>query len=125
MGVSTDAILAYGYELPEIDPEELEWVDEDEDGYFDLHDAVDSRLKEAGITGVGLTSHCSVDYPMHLLTTYERTSWRGSVGKVDAHELVARPSSEGWDEKLSAALKVLGLTSPQDRPSWLLVSDWG
>ncbi|PPS86442.1 hypothetical protein [Streptomyces sp. MH60] len=125
MGVSTDAILAYGYELPEFDPEELEWVEEDEDGYTDFHDSVEKRLRAAGVEGVSVTSHCSVDYPMYLLTTTERRSWRGSVGKVDAHEMVARPVSEGWDAKLDAAMKALGLTSPQERPSWLLVSDWG
>ncbi|MEV4939590.1 hypothetical protein [Streptomyces zaomyceticus] len=125
MGVSTDAILAYGYELQEFEPDDMEWIEEDEDGYTDLDESLAKRLREAGVTGVGFTRHCSVDYPMYILTTYERTSWRGSVGKVDAHELVARPPSEGWDAKLDTALRVLGLTSPQDRPSWLIVSNWG
>jgi len=125
MGVSTDAILAYGYALPEVDPEELDWVDEDEDGYFDFGTAVEERLVAAGIEGVHITTHCSVDYPMYLLTTYSRTSWRGDVGRVDAHEMVARPPAEGWDVKLDAAMTALGLTCDQERPSWLLCSDWG
>ncbi|MET9480963.1 hypothetical protein [Streptomyces sp. NPDC006638] len=120
MGQSTDAILAYGFALPDEVPYEVEW----DDDYEGFEEEAEKRLKAAGITGVHITSHCSHDYPMYLLTTSSRTAWRGSPVIVDPRDMVAAPGADGWDDKLRAGMTLLGLTSEQSAPGWILCSDW-
>lgn len=124
MGQSTDAILAYGFVLPDGVQYDVEWSDEESDDYEGLEEDAETQLKAAGITGVRITSHCSHDYPMYLLTTSSTTAWRGSPGIVDASDMVAAPIAGDWDAKLRTAMAVLGLTSEQSAPAWILCSDW-
>lgn len=155
MGMSTDAILAYGYdlgggdgwkinglgeygELPTID-----WYDPESDE--DFEEAIERRLlaQIANFTetdwrvdgyharknaakaqlGVKLVSHCSSEYPMWVLAAHSTTAWRGSPHLFDPAELGTVPPA--WDDKLRAALAALGVTPTQERPQWVLCSDWG
>jgi hypothetical protein len=157
MGQSTDAILAYGYNLGGEEGWELEGVgeygemptldwynpeDDDfqgaaefrllaeiagfterwhsgNDGYFERERAARARL------GVEFDTHCSDSYPMYLLAAHVITVRRGSVQNIDMAALVVEPQTHGWDEKLHAAIRALGITPTQGKPKWILCSYWG
>lgn len=125
MGQSTDAILAYGFILPDDAKEDVDWLDEESPDYVGFEYEVEKRLKAAGITGVHITSHCSVDYPMYLLATSTTTAWRGGPKVVDPHAMAAHPEAGDWDAKLREGMELLGLTSEMAAPGWILCSDWG
>jgi hypothetical protein len=154
MSTSTNAILAYGYDLGGADDDwkvreageygelALDWFDAEDDdadfitvaekrllaasgftetdwhadGYFDRQREAEARL------GVEIESYCSNNFPMYLLAAKVITVRRGYVETVDPAELTVVPAE--WDEKLSAALGVLGLTPLQERARWLLCSFW-
>ncbi|MFD3568477.1 hypothetical protein [Streptomyces sp. NPDC058667] len=87
------------------------------DGYWDRHRAAEARV------GVKLASHCSGDYPMYVLATKVITVYRGEVEAIDpARDLAVQPD---WDDKLRAALDVLGLNPTQETACWFLCSYWG
>lgn len=77
MGVSNDAIIAYGLDLGEEIPEGLQALyDQHEvDGFEELIDALTGIAKEDWVTRfrardnfpVELIGHCSYDYPMYFL----------------------------------------------------------
>ncbi|MFF9118282.1 hypothetical protein ACF09Y_22230 [Streptomyces massasporeus] len=89
------------------------------DGYFTREQEAKARL------GVEFDTYCSGDYPMYLLATKVITVYRGSVEHIDMAELVTAPETNGWDEKLRAAVQALGITPTQEKPKWLLCSYWG
>jgi hypothetical protein len=89
------------------------------EGYFDREKAVKGRL------GIQLGMYCSHEYPEYLLATEVITVYRGDIKGIDMADLAGAPAREGWDDKLRAALTVLGLTPKQDRAKWLLCSYWG
>jgi hypothetical protein len=139
MGVSTDAILAYGVELYDPDTTELPgWYDEDEneDGFVDA--ALDRLRAAVGFTetdytaegfwtrqreadervGVSIVAHCSGEYTMYLLAAKEITASRGYPVRPDM------TVPDGADERIRWALEQLGMDTGQT-PAWLLVSWWG
>jgi hypothetical protein len=155
MGQSTNAILAYGYDLGgENDGWNVNEADEYGglrlgwwNGNEDFIEAAKERLlaELAGLTetdwqadgyferkreaeaqlGVKFASYCSADYPMWLLAATTITVHRGDVKMLDLAALQQEPAENGWDAKLAGALTALGLTPNQKQPGWLLVSDWG
>lgn len=138
MGTSTNGILAYGVDLADnIDWDELytgsdecEACNNSEDGWesdraccFDGPDEyVGHVLKAAGITGVGVTWHCSYDYPMFIVGTRRWSAYRGGPVEIPVDSLTVDP---GESKKIIKALKVLGLYEDGMTPSWLLCSIWG
>ncbi len=156
MGQSTNAVLAYGYDLG---GDESEWKIEEAGEYgawepdwhhdeeTDLISAAEQRLLESvGFAetyedgadgyfrrereaqerlGVKFESYCSGDYPMWVLAAHKITVYRGDSEVIDPAELAALPERNGWDAKLQAAVKTLGITPKQAKPAWLLVSYWG
>ncbi len=127
MGTSTDAILAYGYDLG--DPDDWEsgpdWWDpeaEDEEGDpIDFHTAADERIP--GGLGVEIVDHCSDRVPHYILAAHTITAARGYPKTVDPAALLAL--QEDADTRLAHALEVLGLKPEQESPAWLLASYWG
>lgn len=91
------------------------------DGYWDREREAEAR------SGVEIESYCSGDYSMLMLAARGSimTAYRGDCHTVDMVALVEAPSVNGWDDKLRAALEVLGLTPTQERAQWLLCSFWG
>jgi hypothetical protein len=75
--------------------------------------------------GVELASYCSADFPMFLIAAKVITVYRGRVQEIDWPALAQERVEQQWDDKLTAALSVLGLTPIQTSPAWLLVSYWG
>ena len=142
MGVSTDAILVYGYDLgaeDELDCEAVSWLGEDTES---LSEAIDDRLLTViGFTeqwsgtdgyferkraaraklGVELVYHCSDDDPMLILAAIG-TEVRANRGYPKTVASLTVP--EGADDRLAWAMRVLEL-KPEGSPSWLLASNWG
>jgi hypothetical protein len=74
--------------------------------------------------GIEVVSHCSAEYPMYLLTIFHVRAARGRPRDVEINELSLRRSRDSWDNRIAEALKVLDWTTDQ-RPRWILCSDWG
>lgn len=155
MGQSTNAVLAYGYDLGgdeggwkiaeagEYGEWEPHWAaDEDDDpmaaaGKLLLAsvdfaetdwraDGYRARKQAAEARlGVELESYCSGDYPMWLLAAHTITVYRGDCKEIDFAALEKARADGDWDAKLTHALTTLGVTPKQERPGWLLVSYWG
>jgi hypothetical protein len=142
MGVSSDGLLVYGYDLGELDDWEPAWQDEDEDfaesvmtrllvasgftetdwqvdGYFARKSEAEERL------GVELVTHCSYDYPMYVLGAAEFRAYRGYPKALDLAELSNPEVLSGWNAKLASALEVLEITPEQGHPQWILCSIYG
>ncbi len=156
MSTSTDAILAYGYDLggeeewrvEQLDEDgalQLDWFDpEAEDADF-IETATDRLLAGAGFTetdwhapgyfdrkaeaetrvGVEFDTYCSGDYPLYVIAAKRVTVARGYIENLDLAALARDVIELRWDEKLAAALQVLGITPKQSKPGWLLCSYWG
>jgi hypothetical protein len=133
MGRSTNALLVYGYDLGGGDGDwqvqetrsfgllDVPWWDQEDDDPSFL-EAAQSRLREAGVTGVEVHTHTSQDYPAYLLTVHCTTAYRGTPKRLDFDDLTRSQLAGDWDDQLDAAMKALGLTSTQDSPGWLLAS---
>jgi hypothetical protein len=155
MGQSTNGILLYGYNLAGGDSEwqvrevgeygelQLDWYDNTSDEADDFETQAEKRLlASVGFTekwapgvegywdrereakarlGVEFESYCSGEYPMYALAAKGsvQTAHRGDCDPVD---FTVQPD---WDDKLRAALEVLGMTPTQDKAKWLLCSWWG
>lgn len=151
MGTSTNAILAYGYELggdndgwkiAEAGPYgelRLPWLTEDEldNAEFDFAEEVMLRLaREAGHdvkytsqaeeeTGLRVESHCSAECAEWLLAAKVITAYRGHPKNIDFAALERERVERDWDSKLERACQVLGITPTQGKPRWVLCSYWG
>jgi len=160
VGTSTNAILAYGYNLGgpeegwavrEADGDGLlrtDWYDEDndDDDGADFVAAAEKRLLTAvGFTetdykapgysdrrkiaeaqiGVVFDAYCHIDFPLYIMATNVITVRRGNMEYLDLHALAGEPAHHNWDEQLTVALRILGITPIQPQPDWLLCSYWG
>lgn len=121
MGVSTDAILAFGFDIGE------SWEDSFEtffgeaflgdDNEVDMHE-LDSELEAEGAP-IELVQHCHVDNPMWVVAVRGTvtTAWRGYPKRIEGLTVDA--------EKVEAAKEYAqkrGWTWQE--PQWLLVSNW-
>jgi hypothetical protein len=138
MGLSTDALLWWGYCWE--DTEDLVPDDEDGDrGDWEATYAAKMGLqqgegedfgawyerKSAAVkaSGVVVDSHCSSEYPIPLIAISEskKRAWRGSPVAVDS--LAVDPS---WPSKLAEFCRIMGITPPEGQePRWWLASDMG
>lgn len=141
MGVSTDALLAFGVDLGDEYPESL--LNEDDEGDFESWVLDHVGLARPTVSDYGhpdwvayfakrneiletfpvdLELHCSYDYPMYILCvrgTRKRAS-RGSPESLDASALTVTPEQV-------AAFKAFCEEHDIDagEPGWLLFSMWG
>ena len=136
MGISSDAILAYGYDLGE------DFYTEDKvEGYDVVYHLTDKLLasfvgftdewtvedttfwKRKGeaqkLLGLEVITHCSYDYPMYFLATTSTWASRGSPERIESLEV-----NPMWDDRLATALKVLGI-EPKEKFGWHLFSVMG
>ena len=85
--------------------------------------------------GVWFQSYCSGEAPMYLLVTHKTTVYRGWTEDIDFVALERQRVEEGWDDKLAAVLKVLGIgdlvyrgssrgakEGQLQKPRWLIAS---
>lgn len=140
MGQSTDAIIAFGFDLGE-DVSDIEAFAEAEDhedglqGFFDEMIDIKPYKTEGWISfdedrriraeaPVALIRHCSADYPMYFLAvpgTEQRAS-RGSP--VDLEKRLPEISSGQLSAFISWCMKY-EIELPRSGPSWHIFSDWG
>lgn len=129
MGVSTDAIVAFGVDLGEELPEFLEDFDDGFDDYL----ASISGLPQYGEPGhswdahwafaerfpVTIIHHCSGEYPMYILAV-NGTEQRASRGYP--HTLEPLTVTQEQIDKLRDFMAEHEL---EGEPAWLLFSNWG
>lgn len=148
MGTSTDAILAFGYDLGDspdfgLDEDSVPtWYDDEIEGFADaatrrLLDAsgfteryeddrpgYDDREREAlAALGVEVVQHCSDSAPEWILAAKVITAPRGYPEVISLPDLADNLAR--WEERLAWAVDSLQLKVPDGRPEWLLASDWG
>lgn len=143
MSTSTDAILAYGYDLGGGDPWKFTPVDGDgvwlpdwlvpsqltgaqkaqfdEDGELgtrDLMELAQKRLDDHD-SHIQLVEHCSSAYPSWILAVASYEARRG--GPVAVPEAEPGRYVSPWYQRLVKAQHLLGITCPGG-PAWLLAS---
>lgn len=136
MGTSTDAILAFGFDLGEDVPENLlpdgdfdEFVKEQAGLTSPKHSNYESEewkehfaacRKAVEQFPVDLITHCSYEYPMYFLAVRgtEQKAWRGSPRSVDAPEMSGKQILElkRFCEKHEIEWQ---------EPKWHIFSMWG
>lgn len=137
MGMSTDALLWYGYCWDD----EVDLMPEDKDG--DRRDWGEVYLERMGLNhdgdspderylkrsaaleaaGVLIDSHCSSEYPIPLvaIASTKVRAWRGHPKSITSLEV--RPE---WEGMLAEFCRVMGITPPEgQKPQWWLASDMG
>lgn len=140
MGQSTDGILVYGWNLSDEADRDLDtsWATdfleelEDRDnkdeflaeglGIILPDDYPERRTVIEGIT-LDVVNHCSIDYPMYLLThrALSFRVYRGWLKDVDILKVTDWPKH---DAQLWAAVRTLGLEPPMG-PKLLMASYMG
>lgn len=137
MGQSTDAILAYGYDLGGNEDEwriknlgpcgtlTTPWYDETSDDLdeedSDFADLVEKQLRNVpAAAGVEIVSHCSSSSPLYILAATHTIARRGYPKVIDAAQVA---DTAAMDARLAAACAALGIEPADDRPQWLLASD--
>ncbi len=128
MGVSTDAILVFGFEYGEEgeDPEFLGEHEDLDDFIYAKHgktydDPYEERQALVRACPIDLVPHCSDDYPMHIIAIRdtETRARRGYAEVINPQSLVIS------EDKIAAARKWCeGHGIEWQEPKWLLCSMW-
>jgi len=122
MGISSDGILSYGYNLGSPEDWALDPMLSDADEIMeeeDFEDVVNDLLLAGGITDIKVVCYCSCEYPMYTLVAKKYTCYRGDCIIPDL------TIQAEWIEKLDRALDVLRIKPFQERPAWILTSMYG
>lgn len=152
MGVSTNGVLLYGYNLSSGDSEwavrevgeygqlQVDWFGEDDD---DFHAVAEARLlASAGFTETWSSENegyfarereakarLGVKFETYCSLDYPMYALAAKGSVHTAYRGDCKPVSFAvqpeWDDQLRRALKVLGMTPTQERAQWLLCSLWG
>lgn len=130
MGVSTNAILAFGFDLGDELPEALTQMDEDADESWEFEAWLESRLgvanddykvRRAAVEAFpfDLVTHCSYDYPMYFLAARgtEQTARRGYPEPVTMKE--ATPEQVQAMRDFCAEFEI-----EWKEPKWQIFSLW-
>ena len=117
MGISSDGLLFYGFEidyetvesyLDDPDESDVEWPEVicAKLGMIDLkYGEAKKYCKET--LGIECHGHCSWEYysPVFCITGTFKRAWRGSPLDIDPADLAVQPD---WDAKLEKVAKLLG-----------------
>lgn len=139
MGMSSTAILAYGYDLggdeygwnfpdldygawrpsdlPEDEGDEFEFAEWAESKLLraaglddaDTEDYFDRKREARGRVGVEVIHGGNYDYFRVFLVAWSDRGYGGQPGFIDFNDLERRRVREGWDAKLDSAIEVLEL----------------
>lgn len=145
MGQSTDATIAFGFDLGHELPEKLqEWADEHNDGSFEMCELIhymaggkpwsqnmtskqsDAHFKEKreaeAAFPVDIVTHCYHEYPMYFLCIRgtENTATRGEPVSIQLDELNPAPD---WKDKIKAFCDQWEIEYQE--PNWHIFSYWG
>lgn len=128
MGVSTNAILAFGFDLGEELPDAFT---ADEDEYFDWWEWIckhlgiedeDYAVRQAAIKAfpMDMITYCSNEYPMYFIAVSgtKQTTRRGDVDEVEFTSVSA--------DEIQALREFCDKTGIEwQEPRWRLMSYWG
>lgn len=136
MSTSTDAILAFGFDIGEDAP--WGWKDEEWDEYYvDKKGVFDPEPDSQEVTvkfreyctrrgalldacPVAIITHCSYECPQYIVSM-KSTVIRASRGFPEEIEKLQKP--EDWEAPMREFCSVMGIT--YEEPKWLLFSLWG
>lgn len=147
MGTTTDAIIAFGFDLggaeegfeaPWYDAEE-KWEGDWEEWYADIagikrpehpYESDDKDWKRYTAekdkllknTKVTIDGHCSSEFPMYALVIGASIT-RASRGYPEKLKPLDKTTDPSWESSIKDFCKLTGL--PFKKPSWLLYSYWG
>jgi len=111
MGVSTDAILCFGFE-----------IEEDSDEHDRCHLLMDEKYevlsKAESKYGGSLVHHCSDGCTLYIVGIRETKAWRGYPKEVTSLDV-----TDDERAKLADFAKAIGIEPKA--PKWLLCSWWG
>lgn len=74
--------------------------------------------------GVEVQTYQSCEYPRYLLSTHQILVYRGDCKPIDFETLNDLAADGDFDAKLQRVLDVLSLRPKQQKPAWLLTSNW-
>ncbi|RCG31930.1 hypothetical protein DQ384_05140 [Sphaerisporangium album] len=136
------AVLAYGYNLggsswniaekDEYGSPAVPWYNPDHGDFIRQAEAV--LLAAAGVEadpwdrdeqlkahfGLKFERYVSWDDAEYMLAAHViSTDWE-KTEELDLAALITQAAGEGWDDKLRAAVGVLGITPEQEQPQWVL-----
>jgi hypothetical protein len=117
MGVSTDAILVFGFSCGEEGSEENETVQalyEDEDGWEKI-------VRFERRTGAEIIEHCSTGCPMYVIGVKSREANRGYPVAIDPAKLKATKKDL---ESIHALCEAVGVKFDAKKCKWWLCSYW-
>jgi len=125
MGISSDGMLFYGFEIDHEDAGS--YVEDPDDTDSDWGDLIIEKMGATLPSGVYATGwlrdelgievhgHCSYEYysPVFCIAGTLKRAWRGSPLDIDPAELSVQPD---WDAKLAKVAEILGLD--KGPPCW-------
>jgi hypothetical protein len=117
MGVSTDAILVFGFSCGEEGSEENEIVQalyEDEDGWEKI-------VKLEKRTGAEIVEHCSIGCPMYVIGVKSQQARRGYPVAFDPTKLKTTKKDL---EAIRALCEAIGVKFDAKKCKWWLCSYW-
>lgn len=138
MPQSTDAILAYGYDLGP-DAFEGDWKLKEVDALGELdvawwRDSPEDFLSAAELRlgevlpghGIEVVDYCSDRSPAYVLAVKASVirAHRGKVEVLNPLELAEQAATGEWDSQLTAALRALLITPTREKAAWLMCSWW-
>jgi hypothetical protein len=118
MGVSTDAILCYGFRLTDVDGEEEDYEPEWLEELFGDIDPISDLEKATGLT---IVSHCSSESTMMILAVKESVHEANRGDPIELGQAIA--SKNEWCEKIRLFCKVHEI--PFTEPQFILCSYCG
>lgn len=122
MGVSTDAILGWGYtHFDDGSVEDLVAANTGEE-YEDLWDEIQAAERR----GVVIGTHCHYAFPMVFVSirAAHASARRGNPQELDQHHF-EQGNHEEWKVLLQREMEAIGLPIPDEEPGWFICSDWG
>jgi hypothetical protein len=89
---------------------------------LDRADWCDLQNAAAAHAGVAVDRYSWQTRPKFVLAAHTTTAFYDRPVEVDLADLDRRRVSEGWDDRITAALAQLGITPTIARPRWLLTA---
>lgn len=121
MGVSTDAILFYGFTFYDQDsgaPEGFEHLEGAAEDAWTFHNwSTDSKYVE-------IDTHCSNGSPMYFVSVKKPgwVAWRGRAVEIDP-AVMGDAAQRLWDLQIKEFCEEHNI--PYQQPKWFLASYWG
>lgn len=112
MGMHSEAVMWYGFELDEDEFNEFQSDNETEDDFFDMDDYWENKTGHAlGYDGLEFGYHCHIEEPVYFIATSVYCAWQGEAMEVDTKV------SPEWNDRLKKFCEITGLRYKE--PKWM------